>query len=290
MLKRTDLDAVSICTPNMTHYEIARQVIERGIPFLLEKPIAMNGEQAEQLKQLAERKQVTNMIAFTYRYKSAIRYARQLIAEGKLGTITHMYGEYSQSFAHLDLPLIWRFSKAQSGTGALGDLGSHMLDLTRFLVGEIREVMCDAGTITKRRKRLDSDEYGEVDVDDYCHYMAKIGGGVHGVFQITRMAFGRGNYQRIEIYGSQGGLIYELDGEERLYAGDGPVGNKADYRLVDIPDSCQVDQMESFYELLAGQGDGLSATIQDGCVNQLTIDALLQSSEERRWVELPQFI
>jgi len=191
----------------------------------------------------------------------------------------------------VDLGMMWaNMAFAACRAGALGDLGSHMLDLTRFLVGEIREVICDAGVITKRRKRLDSDEYGEVDVDDYCHYMAKIDNNVHGVFQITRMAFGRGNYQRIEIYGSQGGLIYELDGEERLYVGDGPVGNKADYRQVDIPDDCRSDQMESFYELVTGQGDGLSATINDGYINQLTIDALLQSSEERRWVELPQLI
>jgi predicted dehydrogenase len=287
MLKRDDIDAVSICTPNDSHYEIAKEAILHGKPFVLEKPITMNEEEARELRDLAKERKVKNMVAFSYRYKAAARYAKHLIEQGHLGKINHIYGQYLQSWGNDDVPLIWRFSKQRSGSGALGDLGSHMLDLTRFLVGETTELICDAGVITEKRKLANSEEIGIVDVDDYCHYMTRSNQGIHGVFQITRMAYGRGNYQRVEIYGSQGGLVYELEEEDVLYVCLGNVYGKAlNYQRIPVPKEFYADQMQSFYDLLTDQGDGWSATLEDGYINQKTIDAIISSYEEKKWVIL----
>jgi predicted dehydrogenase len=287
LLKNPDIDAVSICTPNFAHYEIAKEAILQGKPFLLEKPIALNEEEGRELRDLARERGVKSMVAFSYRYKAAARYAKYLIEQGYLGKINHVYGKYLQSWGLDDVPLVWRFSKKHSGSGALGDLGSHMLDLTRFLVGEITELICDAGTITEQRKLPGSDEIGTVDVDDYCHYMTRINRDIHGVFQITRMAFGRGNYQRVEIYGTKGGLVYELEEEDTLQICLGPIyGRALTYHRITVPQEFQSDQMESFYKLVTGQDDGMSATIEDGYINQRTIDAIIQSHEEKKWISL----
>lgn len=287
LLRRPDIDAVSICTPNFSHYEIAKEAILQGKPFLLEKPIALNEAEALELRDLAREREVKSMVAFSYRYKAAARYAKHLIEEGYLGKINHIYGKYLQSWGLNDFPLVWRYSKKLSGSGALGDLGSHMLDLTRFLIGEITEVSCDAGVITEKRKLPNSDEYGTVDVDDYCHYMARINSDVHGVFQISRFAYGRGNYQRVEIYGTQGGLVYELEEEDTLQVCIGPVyGRALTYHRIAVPPEFQADQMQSFYDLVTGKDDGKSATIEDGYINQKTIDALIESFEQKKWVSL----
>jgi predicted dehydrogenase len=287
LLKRSDVDAVSICTPNFEHFEIAKEAIVHGKALLLEKPITLNEEEARVLRDMARDSNVKHMVAFSYRYKAAARYAKHLIEQGYLGKISHVYGKYLQSWGHYDVPLVWRFSKKLAGSGALGDLGSHMLDLTRFLVGEINELICDAGVITEQRIVPGSDQVGTVDVDDYCHYMANINEGIHGVFQISRMAFGRGNYQRVEIYGSNGGLVYELEEEDSLQVCIGPVdGETLSYHKVKVPQEFYSDQMQSFYHLVTGHDDGMSATLVDGYINQKTIDAMIKSHEEKRWVKL----
>ncbi|MFS0614419.1 Gfo/Idh/MocA family protein [Lederbergia ruris] len=287
LLKREDIDAVTIATPNFTHYEIAKQAIFYGKPFMLEKPVVLHKHEAKELKELAEKNSVKSMIAFSYRFKAAVRYAKHLIETGYLGEINHVYGSYLQSFGNEDVPLLWRFSKKLAGSGALGDLGSHILDLTRFLVGDITEVVCDAETMVPQRKKMNSDEYGQVDVDDYCHYLTKIGPRIRGVFEISRMAYGRGNYQRIEIYGTKGGLVYELEDQDTLSICIGPVyGKGLNYQRITVPQEFHADQMQGFYNIVMGQDDGWTATLEDGYMNQQYIDALIHSSEQKGWVSL----
>ncbi|HZG86418.1 Gfo/Idh/MocA family oxidoreductase [Paenibacillus sp.] len=280
-----EVDAVVIALPNHLHYEAAKTAILHRKPFLLEKPVALNAGQAKELLELQRARQVPNMVAFSYRYKSAVRYAKHLIAEGRLGNIRHVYGRYLQSWGLKDYPLVWRLSKAQSGSGALGDLGSHLLDLTRYLVGDITEVAAAAGTIRKRRKRLDGDEWGEVDVDDYCHLLAAIDGEISGSFEISRFAHGRGNYQRFEIYGEEGALIYELEAEDTLSVCLGPVyGEARTFQRIPIPDAFKAHQMRSFRDIALGASDPDSATLEDGYINQLWLDNIQRSFEERTWV------
>jgi predicted dehydrogenase len=288
LLKCSEIDAVSICTPNHMHYPIAREAIMNKKPFALEKPVSLNEQEAQELKRLADEHGVTNMVCFSYRFKGAARYAKWLIDQGHLGDIYHVYGQYLFYTSIVgNKPLLWRFRKELAGSGALGDLGSHMLDLTRFLVGDFQSVCSHTGTNISARKMLDSEEMGEVTVDDYCHFLAKLDNGVSANYSITRCAFGRFNYQRFEIYGSKGGLVYHLDESDTLEVCLGDVyGQSRMYQKMSIPPHFQANQMQAFFDLINGKGDGLAATLEDGVMNQRLLDTILHSAEEHKWMDL----
>ncbi|HUC94222.1 MAG TPA: Gfo/Idh/MocA family oxidoreductase [Paenibacillus sp.] len=284
MLRDPDLDGVFIGTPNFNHFTVAYEAIKNRKPFALEKPVSLDTREAAMLKELLEADRVPHMICFTYRYKAAARYAKQLIGQGALGKINHIYSQYLQGWAiNEDIPLVWRFQKALSGSGALGDLGSHMLDLHRFLVGETEKVIADAGTIVKERGRIGEEGKGEVDVDDFCHVLARLEGGISSTMAISRFAYGRGNYQRIEVYGTKGALVYSLEEEDTLLVKMAEQGDEQ-FRELPIPDTFKVNQMQAFFDLLNGKEDGLDATIEDGYINQLTLDSIIESFTEERWI------
>lgn len=286
MLRDPELDAVFIGTPNFNHFEAATAAIRHRKPFALEKPVSLDTWEAAELADLLTKDPLPHMVCFSYRYKGAVRYAKRLIEEGKLGTIRHVYSQYLQGWAiDPEVPLFWRFRKSLSGSGALGDLGSHIFDLERFLVGDIERVVADADTIVKERPLPEGGGSGEVDVDDYCHVLARLEGGVSSAMTISRFAYGRGNYQRIEIYGSKGALVYDLEQEDTLHVRL-KEENDETFRQVEIPDAYRADQMQSFFHLLNGKGDGLDPSIQDGYINQATIDAVIASFEEGRWVDV----
>lgn len=286
------VDAVSVCTSNHTHYEIAKAAIHKGLPLLLEKPVAMDYTQAEELSMLAKEHNVPNMIAFSYRFIPAVRFARRLVREGHLGKILHIYGQYFQSWAiSEELELVWRFQKELSGSGTLGDLGSHLIDLARFVVGEYGRVCAQAGTFVTKRKIIGSDAYGDVDVDDYCHFLASMEDGAGAVFAVTRDAYGRGNYQRLEIYGTKGALVYKMDEKGDHDATiEACIGNvyaeDRQFKTLHIPERFYSDQMQSFFDIIRHKGDGLAADIEDGRINQLILDSIIQSSEDGKWIDI----
>lgn len=288
LLMCEDVDAVSICTQNDAHLEITLNAIKQKKPFILEKPVTLNYNQALTLKKLANENNIKNMIAFSYRYKPAVRFARWIIKQGHLGRIYHINVSYLQGWGISDqMPLVWRFKKDKSGSGALGDLGSHMIDLTRFLVGDFEEVCSQAGTFIKERKNIITGENEDVDVDDYCNFMALLERDVAAVFAITRNAYGRGNYQRIEVYGSKGGLVYNLDNEDSIQVCIGDVYNSSkEYKQIRVPDEYKADQMQSFFDIINGKADGLSADIDDGYRNQYILDKIIESFDKKSWVSL----
>jgi predicted dehydrogenase len=289
MLEDSDVDAISICTPNFNHYEIAREAIRHKKPFALEKPVTLHADEAKILREMIKETPIPHIICFSYRYKSAARYAKSLIAQGVLGRINHVYVQYFQDWAiNEDVPLIWRFQKALSGSGALGDLGCHVLDLSRFLAGDIIKICAHAGTLINERKNLHNDDKGLVDVDDFCHCMAQLEGNISATFAISRFAYGRGNYQRIEVYGSKGSLVYSLDDEDKLEVCiPGEHNDSKGFAALTIPDEFKADQMQSLFDVILGKGDGLSATLEDGYINQLTLDAIIQSFTEAKWISIP---
>ena len=147
------VDAAMICTSNNMHYDIAKNVILKGLPFLLEKPVTLDYKQSVELAKLAKERDVPNMVGFSYRFKPAVRFAKWLVGEGSLGKILHVYGQYLQSWAISEnVELVWRFKKELSGSGTLGDIGSHIVDLTRFVAGEYEQVCGHAGTFVTRRR------------------------------------------------------------------------------------------------------------------------------------------
>lgn len=288
LLKCSEVDAVSICTPNDIHYKIAMDAIKYNKPYALEKPVTLNVNQAEELRNMTKSNELANMVCFSYRFKGAARYAKWLIEQGYLGEIYHVYGQYFQGWGIMkEVPLEWRFMKERAGSGALGDLGSHMIDLTRFIVGEFSNVCGQAGTFIKERKKQDSNEYGKVDVDDFFHYMAELEGGISATFAISRFAFGRGNYQRIEIYGTRGSLIYSLEDEDTISICIGEVyGNSKVFQQIKIPSHFYLDQMQAFNDIINGQSDGMAATIEDGYKSQIILDALIESYKDGKWVKI----
>ena len=157
-----------------------------------------------------------------------------------------------------------------------------------FVTGQRYEkVSAHLDTIVHERRLLSGEGRGPVDVDDFSNILAEMSDGISASFQISRFAYGRGNYQRMEVYGEHGALVYHLDripGVDELEICDASTGKK--YVPAEIPEEFRVDQMQAFADLLNGKDDGLNASIDDGVVNEILLDGILRSSEERRWVTL----
>ena len=285
-----DVDAVDISTPNNVHAVIALAAARAGKPYDCEKPVTMDTAEARELQRVTRRCGVKSMICFSYRYKAAARYLRSLVAGGRFGRIHHVNMQYYQAWglAEKNCSLVWRFVKSVAASGALGDLGCHGLDLVSFVTGERYEsVSAHLGTIVHERRLPDGSGTGPVDVDDFSNILAEMSGGISASFQISSFAYGRGNYQRMEVYGEHGALVYHLDrvpGVDELEICDASTGGR--YEAVPIPDEFRVDQMQAFADHLNGHGDGLNATVDDGVTNEILLDGILRSDEEKRWVTL----
>jgi len=293
LIRCTQVDAVDICTPNDVHFQVALAAAKAKKPYACEKPVTMTAEEADILAACTKENAVPGMLCFSYRFKPAARYARDIIARGLLGELYHVNATYYQAWGlpEAGTPLVWRFIRERTGSGALGDLGCHALDLVRFITGlEVQKVVGHAGTFVKQRKMPDRDEVGEVDVDDFFNYLCELEGEASASFQISRFGFGRGNYQRVEIYGSHGSLIYKLDerpGLDELEVCVGqPQGESHVFTPMTVPEKFRSDQMQSFADIIHGCGDGLAAEIEDARRNQHVLDALLRSHDEKRWVEI----
>ena len=227
-IARDDIDLVDICTPGFTHAEIAIAALEAGKHVLCEKPLANTVAEAEAMTAAAESAHahgVRTMVGFTYRRVPAIALARQLVAEGRIGEIRHVRAQYLQDWiSDPEAPLSWRLDKAQAGSGALGDIGAHVIDLTQHITGErITELAGRLQTFVKERPYAEgstagslggggsSSERGPVTVDDAASFLATFSGGGMGVFEATRFATGRKNAIRIEVNGSRGSLAFDFE-------------------------------------------------------------------------------
>ena len=289
-----DVDAVDNCTPNDVHFEVAMAAIEAGKPFTIEKPITLTSEDADVLAKAVQEKGIKHMVCFSYRFKAAARYARDLIAKGKIGRVYHVNIEYSQAWGlpRADCVRVWRYIKARTGSGALGDLGCHALDLVRFVTGkEYTKVVGHTGTYMHERRLPDGSGMGPVDVDDFCNYMAEMEEGVSVTFQISRFAFGRGNYQRMEIYGADGAIIYQLDAtpglDDEIFVCSGDINADAHvFNKLPVPQNYFADQMQCFADIVNGVSDGLPASIEDGRINQHIVDTILASAKAEKWMEI----
>lgn len=285
LLELSDVDAVIICTPNASHFPITRDAIAHGKAYALEKPAAMTAAEAKLLVEATRAKALPNMVCFSYRYLPAAWYAKQLLDSGALGTLHHVYAQYIEGKNDNEhLPLLWRYQKELAGSGSLGDLGSHLIDLARWFVGEFDSVTGTSGIIIDKRRLLDGSGFGTVDTEDYFHFMGRMSGHVSAMFAFTKFAWGRKNAQRIEVYGSRGGLIYTLEkGVDRLSLCLGEVyGRSGDWTEVTL-DRELPGQMETFYKLLCGHDTRIAADIYDGYMAQVVIDELLLSAETDTW-------
>jgi predicted dehydrogenase len=199
--------------PNNLHAEPTIAAAEAGKHVICEKPLGRTAAEARQMWEAVKKAGVKNVCGFNYRFVPAVRQARQLIEQGTLGRIYHFRASYLQEWiADPEFPMVWRLNKSVAGTGALGDMGSHIIDLARFLVGEPKSVNGLTATFIKERPLGDgSGRKGAVDVDDAFVALVEFENGALGTLEASRFAVGRKNYNTFEINGSKGSIRFNLE-------------------------------------------------------------------------------
>jgi predicted dehydrogenase len=315
-----DVDIVDIAVPNDLHAEIAIAAAEAGKHVICEKPLARNAEEAGRMVAAVRRARVTNMVAFNYRRTPAVLLAREIIERGEVGKILNFRGTYLQDWsADPDSPLSWRFQKQIAGSGAVGDIASHVVDIARFLVGEVTAVSAIVKTYIADRPLQSglSDalgmarvsgliERGPVDVDDEVLTLLKFEGGAVGSLEATRNAHGRNNFLTFEVHGDKGSLAfnYERRDELQFSAADDP-DDRRGFRTIytgpphphgqalwPIPalgigyGETKIIECRDFVEAVV-TGRPASPHFEDGYAVARICDALLASGEAGGWVEVP---
>jgi predicted dehydrogenase len=224
------VDLVDIATPNNTHAEIAIAALRAGKHVLCEKPLAASVEDARAMYEAARTAGVVNMVAFNYRRTPAVALAKKLIDEGAIGEILNFRGTYLQDWsADPDSPLSWRFQKNVAGSGALGDIGSHVIDIARYLVGEVvgvnatvqtyigeRPVQTGAADELAAAQKRSGGPTAIVDVDDEVTSLLRFASGAVGSLEATRNAYGRNNFLTFEIHGRSGSIRFNYERRDEL--------------------------------------------------------------------------
>ncbi len=311
-IERDDIDIIDIVTPGDSHAEIAIAALDAGKHVMCEKPLANTVEEARAMAEAAERaaaKGVYAMVGFTYRRVPAATFARDLVAAGKIGEIRQVRANYLQDWlVDPEAPLTWRMKKELAGSGALGDIGAHAIDLAQFITGRrLTSVSGILETLVKERPLLAagrglsgtaSEERGEVTVDDLALFTGRFEGGGVGSFEATRFSTGRKNALRIEVSGSKGAISFDLEDMNSLdyydaTAPDTELGFKKIY--VTEPDHPYMSawwptghmigyehgfshQAKDFLEAIAG-GTQPTPSFADGLQVQQVLDAVEASSD-----------
>ena len=315
VVRREDIEIVDISTPNRTHYPIAIACAKEGKHILCEKPLAMNLQEAKEMYAAVKEAGVVHMVCFNYRRVPAVMLAKKLIKEGKIGEIYHIRATYLQDWImDPEFPLVWRLRKESAGSGAHGDLNAHLIDLARFLVGEFASVIGLMKTFIKRRPlgemvsgltAAGSKEYGEVTVDDATLFLATFKNGAVGTFESTRFAGGRKNYNRFEINGSKGSIVFNLErmNELEVYFRDDPEGIQG-FRTIMVTEPSH-PYMEGWWppghiigyqhtfvhtvlDFLKGIKDNKSPepNFYDGMKSQEVLEAVEKSWKKKEWIEI----
>jgi predicted dehydrogenase len=261
VVARDDIDVVDICTPGDSHREIALAALEAGKHVLCEKPLANTVDEAEEMAAAAEqaaKRGVWSAVGFNYRRVPALALGHQLIESGRLGQVRHIRAQYLQDWiVDPEFPLVWRLQKDKAGSGALGDIGAHVIDIAQFLTGQrLVGVSGLLETFVKQRPLPDaasglsasgsggSAGMGEVTVDDAAVFFGRTDGGAMAIFEATRFATGRKNAIRVEVSGSDGALAFDFESMNELHVYDGTVAaSDAGFRriLATEPDHPHMD-------------------------------------------------
>jgi predicted dehydrogenase len=252
LVERDDIDVVDICTPGDSHAVIAVAALQAGKHVLCEKPLANTVDEAEQMAAVARaeaERGVWAMCGFTYRRTPALALARRLVEAGRIGTVRQVRAQYLQDWLHdPDAPMTWRLDKAKSGSGALGDLGAHLVDTTQWLTGQaitgvsaIVQTFVTSRPLSGERSGLGGHgetgadaPRGEVTVDDAALFTARFADGAIATFEATRFALGRKNALRVEINGTAGSIAFDFEENNVLqfFDGTGPVEEQGFRRIL----------------------------------------------------------
>jgi predicted dehydrogenase len=230
LLRRDDIQVIDICTPGDSHAEIAIAALDAGKHVLCEKPLANTVAEAEAMTVAAERARargVRSMAGFNYRRVPAVALARKFVVDGRLGAIRHVRAQYLQDWiVDPDFPLVWRLDKDKAGSGALGDIGAHIIDTAQFVTGDVLVgVSALTETFIKERPLAEASSglgasggsgTGPVTVDDAALFIGRTAGGALASFEATRFATGRKNALRFEVNGSRGSVAFDFEAMNEL--------------------------------------------------------------------------
>jgi predicted dehydrogenase len=231
-----DVQLVDICTPGDTHAEIALAALAAGKHVLCEKPLANTVAQAAEMAAAADAaaaRGVRSMVAFNYRRVPAIAFARKLVEEGRIGTVRHVRAVYLQDWLSDErAPMAWRLRKDKAGSGALGDLGAHIVDATQYLVGDLLTGVSALTNTFVRKRPNEGGDLEDVTVDDAALFLGRFANGAVASYEATRFALGRKNAMRVEVNGSKGSIAFDFESMNELSFFDGSDGETAGFRRI----------------------------------------------------------
>jgi predicted dehydrogenase len=296
---------------NDIHAEPTILAAQMGKHVICEKPLARNAEEAKSMLDAVTKAGVKHMVGFNYRFVPAVRLARELIQSGKLGRIYHFRAVYLQEWLlpHYDLPFVWRMDRKLAGSGALGDLGAHTIDLARHLLGEVKTVSALTHTFVPERRLPVGSGSGIVSVDDAYASLVEFHNGAIGTIEASRFATGNRNRNSFEINGERGSIRFDLQqlNELQVYFVDDPAETQG-FRAVSVTESVHpwmsnwwphghiigwehtfVHEMAHLLDCIVNDKDiaPLGATFEDGYINAVICDAILKSAETKRQVDVP---
>jgi predicted dehydrogenase len=296
--------------PNDAHAEPSIAAAQAGKHVFCEKPLARTAEEAKTMLDAVNKAGIKHMVAFNYRFVPAIVQARKIIESGALGRIFHFRASYLQEWIiDPNFPKIWRLDKKQAGSGALGDLGAHVIDLGRFLVGEPKRVMGMTKTFIEERPLPDGSGMGKIDVDDAFVALLEFENGAIGTVEASRFCQGHKNYEVLEINGENGSIRFNLERLNELdvfWAGENPKETQGFHNVL-ISEGYHpywenwwphghmlgwehsfVHEFHHFFNAIVNGADvaPYGATFEDGYRNAVICDAIVQSSTSGRAVDI----
>lgn len=316
LVDRPDIDLVCVAGPNFTHRDVAVAAAEAGKHIWIEKPAGRNAKETREIADAVEAAEIACAVGFNYRNPPAVELARDLVAAGRIGEVEHvafrMLSDYS---AHPDGALSWRFVNELAGTGVLGDLGSHGLDLAHYVVGPVVQVLADTATFIGQRpqplgsaashfSRGSDGPRVPVENEDYAVMLLRFAGGARGVLEASRASVGEQNSYGFEIHGSKGAVAWDFRrmGELRVcseqdYQGAawttrlvGPGDGEAGFFQPDTGIALSYDDLKVIeaHRLLTSIATGkpVGASIADAVRAADSVEAILRSAVEQRWTHL----
>ncbi|EFM11789.1 oxidoreductase domain protein [Paenibacillus curdlanolyticus YK9] len=319
LVARDDIDLIDINAPSDAHKEIALAAAAAGKHIFCEKPLALTLEDSREMLAAAEEAGITHMVGFNYRFAPAVKLAKKLIEEGRLGKIYHFRAWFLQDWIiDPSFPLVWRLQKEIAGSGSHGDLGAHLIDLGRHLVGEFAEVIGMSETFVKQRplpsamtglsaKGDLNAPLGDVTVDDATLFMTRFANGALGSFEATRFATGHRCTNAFEINGSKGSVKFDFErlNELQVYFTDDAedvqgfrrvLATDAAHAYMDAwwPAGHTIGYEHTFTHEVVELMDAIKEGRQpvpnfvDGVKCQEVLEAVERSVAERRWVSISE--
>jgi len=298
------------CAPNDAHAEPCLAAAAQGKHLLCEKPLARDAREARRMWEGVRRGRIRHQVGFNYRFVPAVRLAREMIQAGDLGDIIHFRTRFTDdSLADPATPHAWRQERRRAGSGAVGDIASHVLDLARFLVGELKGVAGLSRIVVPRRPVAGSRQTKVVDVEDLYEGVLEFANGAMGTLEVSTFCLGRKNYLTFEVNGTRGSICFNLERLNELEMFRAEPKNRRDrgFKTILVTDGDHpyggtwwppghilgwehtfVHQLDHLVRTIVGQEAvaPLAADFHDGYMNAVLCDALLQAAKVRRYVPL----